>query len=60
VGDTTEERTETLRRLDGERRALYAEVADEIVDVDWLSTQNVVERVLASVGPAVTTGEGGA
>ena len=48
---------EALLRLDSERRALYAEVADLVVDVDDLSPSEVARRVadaLADVnaGPA--------
>jgi shikimate kinase len=50
VGDTPEARTETLRRLDSERRNLYDEVADTVIDVDHLSTQKVVERLLHTAG----------
>ncbi|CAA9234279.1 MAG: Shikimate kinase I [uncultured Acidimicrobiales bacterium] len=38
-----------LRRLDAERRPLYAEVADLVVDVDDLSTRQVVTAVLELV-----------
>ena len=38
-----------LRRLDAERRPLYEEVADLVVDVDDLSTRQVVTAVLALV-----------
>jgi shikimate kinase len=50
VGATTEERVETLRRIDGERRSLYAEVADDIVDVDHLGPRKVADRLLECVG----------
>ena len=39
----------TLRRLDGERRALYEEVADRVVDVDDLAPDEVVAAVLGAV-----------
>jgi shikimate kinase len=38
-----------LRRLDAERRPLYEEVADLVVDVDDLSTRQVVTAVLELV-----------
>jgi shikimate kinase len=38
-----------LRRLDGERRPLYAEVADVVVDVDNLEAGEVVELILAGL-----------
>jgi shikimate kinase len=38
-----------LRRLEGERRPLYAEVADVIVDVDSLEPGEVVERIVAGL-----------
>jgi shikimate kinase len=50
VGDTAEDRAQTLRRIDAERRPLYAEVADEIVDVDRLRTDKVARRLLECVG----------
>jgi shikimate kinase len=56
VGATTEERVETLRRIEAERRTLYAEVADEIVDVDHLGPRQVAERLLASVGHGALEG----
>ena len=37
----------TLRRLDRERRWLYREVADEVIDVDRLQPDAVVERIVA-------------
>jgi shikimate kinase len=37
---------ETLARLDDERRALYEEVADVVIDVDELNPPAAVERVL--------------
>lgn len=39
----------TLTRLDAERRELYREVADVVVDVDDLGAEAVVERVVASL-----------
>jgi shikimate kinase len=39
----------TLRRLDAERRALYAEVADHVVDVDDLDPDQAAAAVLALV-----------
>ena len=50
AGDTAEDRAEALRRIEAERRPLYAEVADEIIDVDRLRTDKVAERLLESVG----------
>ncbi len=38
-----------LRRLEGERRPLYAEVADVVVDVDHLGADEVVERIMAGL-----------
>ena len=38
-----------LQRLDAERRPLYEEVADLVVDVDDLSTSQVVDAVLELV-----------
>lgn len=39
----------TLRRLDGERRELYEEVADHVVDVDDLEPDEVAARILEVV-----------
>jgi shikimate kinase len=39
-----------LRRLDTERRPLYAEVADAVVPVEGRSVEDVVAGVLAAVG----------
>ena len=36
----------TLRRLDRERRWLYREVADDVVDVDRMEAEAVVDRIL--------------
>lgn len=38
---------DAIRRLDAERRPLYAEVADVIVDVDNLQADEVVDRIVA-------------
>ena len=38
-----------LQRLEGERRPLYAEVADVVVDVDNLEAAEVVERIVAAL-----------
>ena len=38
-----------LRRLESERRPLYAEVADVVVDVDNLGADEVVERIVAGL-----------
>jgi shikimate kinase len=40
---------EALGRLDAERRPLYAEVADVVVDVDHLSAAEVVDRIMAAL-----------
>ncbi len=40
----------TVPGLDAERRPLYAEVADAVVDVDGLSHDEVCTRVAAAVG----------
>ena len=42
-----------LRRLDAERRPLYEEIADVVVDVDDLAPDAVVDRIVAAVGRAV-------
>jgi len=42
----------TLARLHEERRALYEEVADAVIDVDDLDLDQVAERVLAEVEAA--------
>jgi shikimate kinase len=39
----------TLRRLDVERRPLYEEVADVVIDVDGLQASEVVERIMAGL-----------
>jgi shikimate kinase len=39
-----------LRRLDEQRRPLYAEVADQVIDVDRLRPSEVVDQVLAGLG----------
>lgn len=39
-----------LARLEAERRPLYAELADAVVDVDDLGPAEVAERVLAAAG----------
>jgi shikimate kinase len=49
VGATGQDRAETLRRIDAERRTLYAEVAHDVVDVDDLDADSVVERLVACV-----------
>ncbi len=41
-----------LARIDGQRRALYGELAAEVIDVDDLSPDAVARRVLAVVGAA--------
>jgi shikimate kinase len=40
---------EALPRLDAERRPFYAEVADVVVDVDDLTPDQVVDRILAAL-----------
>ncbi|MEY2475123.1 MAG: shikimate kinase [Actinomycetota bacterium] len=40
---------EALRRLEGERRPLYSEVADVVVDVDNLEAGEVVDRIVAGL-----------
>lgn len=40
---------ETLHRLDRDRRPLYEDVADVIVDVDGIGPDDVVERILAAL-----------
>jgi len=39
-----------LERIEAERRAVYAELADEVVDVDHLGPTAVARRVLDAVG----------
>ena len=39
-----------LERLEAERRPLYTELADEIVDVDGLTLEEARERVLGALG----------
>jgi shikimate kinase len=38
-----------LQRLEGERRPLYAEVADVVVDVDNMEADQVVDRIVAAL-----------
>lgn len=45
-----------LATLSAQREPLYREVADVVVDVDGLSSEEVVERVLAAVAPATAEG----
>jgi shikimate kinase len=49
AGDTPEARVETLRALDAQRRPLYEEVAQEIVDVDDIDARTVTARLLERV-----------
>jgi shikimate kinase len=49
-----------LRELDQVRRPLYAEVADEVIDVDALDPAEVAGRVVASVAVGATSREVGA
>ncbi|HXQ75120.1 MAG TPA: shikimate kinase [Acidimicrobiales bacterium] len=53
VGATPQDRAETLRRIDADRRTLYAEVADDILDVDHLDADQVAERLLQRAGGGV-------
>ncbi len=39
-----------LGRVDGERRPLYEEVADVVVDVDGLDVAAVAQRVVEGLG----------
>lgn len=39
-----------LARLDDQRRALYAGLADVVVDVESLSPEQVVEKIIGSLG----------
>jgi len=41
-----------LARIDQERRGLYEEVADVVIDVDDLAPAAVAERVLDALGPS--------
>jgi shikimate kinase len=50
VGDSPQARAETLRLLDADRRPLYEEVAEYVVDVDGMDPRAVVERLLHTVG----------
>jgi shikimate kinase len=43
-----------LRQLEAVRRPLYAEVADDIIDVDDLSPEEVAARIVRGVGVAGT------
>jgi shikimate kinase len=43
-----------LRKLEAVRRPLYTEVADEIIDVDDLSPEEVATRIVHGVGAAGT------
>lgn len=47
----------SLARLDGERRDLYAEVADVVVDVDGLAPADVVEAVVAALAALERAGQ---
>lgn len=40
---------DALRRLEAERRPLYEELADVVVDVDTLQADEVVERIVAAL-----------
>ena len=42
---------DVLRRIDAERRPLYEEVADVIVDVDTLGLEAVADRVARALSP---------
>jgi shikimate kinase len=50
AGDTPADRAATLRRIEGERRALYTGVADHVVDVDGLDAATVAARLVDIVG----------
>ncbi|HVC70816.1 MAG TPA: shikimate kinase [Acidimicrobiales bacterium] len=50
AGRRPEDRAHTLRALDRQRRPLYAEVADQIIDVDGLDAPTVTDRLLDAVG----------
>ena len=50
AGAGPEDRTDTLRALDAARRPLYAELADEVIDVDTLTAPAVADRLLDAVG----------
>jgi shikimate kinase len=49
-GGPSEEPAGALARIDGERRALYEEVASVVIDVDDLTPGAVAERVVSAVG----------
>jgi shikimate kinase len=40
---------DTLQRLYAERRPLYEELADVVVDVDGITPDEAVERILAAL-----------
>jgi shikimate kinase len=45
-----EEREATIRRIEAERRPLYADVAHDVVDVDGIKAHQVAERLVRCVG----------
>lgn len=49
-----------LQRLDAVRRPLYADLADDVVDVDDLTPDDVADRVLAETGLGGAGGGGSA
>ncbi len=60
--DSDKERVlRSLAAIEAERRALYVEIADAVVDVDALSVKEVAERVveLARAGSLAQSSEGG-
>jgi shikimate kinase len=52
VGATPEDRAATIRRIDAERRPLYAAVAHDVVDVDGIRVHTVAERLVQCVAPS--------
>ncbi|MGH9018131.1 MAG: shikimate kinase [Acidimicrobiales bacterium] len=55
-GTTPEQRMQTLRRIDAERRPIYGALARHVVDVDGLDAASVARRVLEAAG--LNGGEG--
>jgi shikimate kinase len=47
---------DALQRLDAERRPLYQQLADLVVDVDELDPRAVVDRIVAAGVPAIAPG----
>jgi shikimate kinase len=50
AGGRPEDIAELLRAIDAERRPIYAELADEVIDVDGLDAPTVAGRLLDLVG----------